>query len=208
MLMKAYEFIQEHGHGRIPTSYPSNPNLASWAKRQRYHYNIYKKYCVNITSDNNRTATIVSNMATATTTAVTTSSSSTVVVLDYDISAAAIKKQNPKASVVKCLMTIDRLKALEAIGFCLNLKNEKWELNYERLRNYATNTKQQTQTNDKQGSKSSTCYPSKHIHYELWKWVDIQRYQMTKWKRGDSSSYMTPERIFKLNAIDFVWEDK
>ena len=188
MLMKAIKFIQEHGHGRIPTSYPPSPDLASWAKRQRYHYKIYKKYCI----DNNNPTIVTKATTTASTT--TEAVTSSTVILDA-ISAAAIKKQNPKASVIKCLMTVDRLRTLEVIGFCLDLQAGTWEFNYELLRNYAKRT------------KGKTC-PSKHTHYELWKWVGTQRYQMTLWKRGNHSSNMTPERFFKLSAIDFVWEDK
>ena len=37
------EFVQEHGHGRVPTRYPINKELANWCKRQRYHYKVYLK---------------------------------------------------------------------------------------------------------------------------------------------------------------------
>uniref|UniRef100_A0A6U9XSY0 Helicase-associated domain-containing protein n=1 Tax=Pseudo-nitzschia australis TaxID=44445 RepID=A0A6U9XSY0_9STRA len=37
------EFVQEHGHGRVPTRYPVNKELANWCKRQRYHYKVYLK---------------------------------------------------------------------------------------------------------------------------------------------------------------------
>ncbi len=41
---EAQEFIAKHGHGRIPTTYAPNPDLANWAKRQRNHYKNFKKH--------------------------------------------------------------------------------------------------------------------------------------------------------------------
>lgn len=41
---EAIKFLEEKGHCRIPTTYEPNPNLASWARHQRYHYKNYKKH--------------------------------------------------------------------------------------------------------------------------------------------------------------------
>lgn len=43
-LSEAQEFVAKHGHGRIPTTYASNPDLANWAKRQRSYYKSFKKH--------------------------------------------------------------------------------------------------------------------------------------------------------------------
>ncbi len=43
-LKDAVEFLKEHGHCRIPTTYEPNPELSKWARRQRYHYKNYKKH--------------------------------------------------------------------------------------------------------------------------------------------------------------------
>jgi len=42
-IQEVKEFVRDHGHGRIPLSYPQNQELARWSKRQRYHYKIYLK---------------------------------------------------------------------------------------------------------------------------------------------------------------------
>jgi len=204
-LSEAKVFIQEHGHGRIPTSFPSNPDLASWAKRQRYHYKIYQTHFLendvyykngsNVNNSNPITATAIATTTASATTAATSSPSlSATTNVQNAIAAQLIKKKNPTVNIVKCLMTADRLKTLKDIGFCLNLQVGLWEFNYELLRKFA---------NRNYGNTSV----SKHIHQDLWKWVGTQRYQMTLWKRGDNRSYMTPERIFKLNAINFAWEE-
>ena len=202
-LSEAKAFIQEHGHGRIPTNFPSNPDLASWAKRQRYHYKIYQThflendaYCKNGSNANKSNPTTATATATVTATTVTTSSPSlsATTTVHNAIAAHLIKKENPKVNVVKCLMTADRLKTLKEIGFCLNLQVGLWEVNYELLQKFAKRNYGNTSI-------------SKHVHHDLWKWVGTQRYQMTLWKRGDYRTYMTPGRIFKLNAINFVWEE-
>ncbi|CAJ1954841.1 unnamed protein product [Cylindrotheca closterium] len=41
-LQEAQEFRRKHGHCIIPHDYPENQELARWAKRQRYQYQLYK----------------------------------------------------------------------------------------------------------------------------------------------------------------------
>ena len=41
---EAQRFTLQHGHGRIPAIYEPNQGLANWAKRQRYHYRVFKKH--------------------------------------------------------------------------------------------------------------------------------------------------------------------
>jgi len=38
---EAKEFAKKHGHCLIPNVYPANPDLGSWAKRQRYQYSLF-----------------------------------------------------------------------------------------------------------------------------------------------------------------------
>eukprot|EP00535_Pseudo-nitzschia_heimii_P005480 CAMPEP_0197184362 /NCGR_PEP_ID=MMETSP1423-20130617/9716_1 /TAXON_ID=476441 /ORGANISM="Pseudo-nitzschia heimii, Strain UNC1101" /LENGTH=243 /DNA_ID=CAMNT_0042635155 /DNA_START=150 /DNA_END=881 /DNA_ORIENTATION=+ len=37
------KFASNHGHGKIPVSYPFEEDLARWSKRQRYHYKHFLK---------------------------------------------------------------------------------------------------------------------------------------------------------------------
>jgi len=36
-------YKQEHGHCHVPFAFPTNPALAHWVKRQRYHYKLYQE---------------------------------------------------------------------------------------------------------------------------------------------------------------------
>jgi len=156
-LVESTEFVKKYKHGRIPTNYPPNPDLASWAKRQRYQYKVYIKQQKPNTNSN--------------------------------VSA----RQKPTKEN-RCLMTPERVKALEDINFCWDLQIGLWDCRYEQLREYA------------RSNNGQTC-PQKYAHNELWKWVGTQRYQMTLWKRG-KPTYLSAERIHKLNSTGFVWESE
>jgi len=156
-LAESTQFVKEYKHGRIPTNYPPNPDLASWAKRQRYQYKVYIKQQKPNTNSN-----------------------------------VSARKKPTKEN--RCLMTPERVKALEDINFCWDLQKGLWDCRYEELCEYARSNNGQTS-------------PQKYTHYELWKWVGTQRYQMTLWKRG-KPTYLSPERIHKLNATGFVWESE
>jgi len=178
-LKESYCFVVKHGHGRIPTKYPPNQELASWAKRQRYHYKLYKKHVL----DRQQTPGVP---------------------CAETLPPGGTGKKPPRIRFVKCLMTAKRLSKLEAIGFCMDLQAGCWERNYALLSEYAKRNNGRTS-------------PSKHTHYDLWKWVGTQRYQMTLWKRkkkngtpssNTTMSCLTPERISKLREISFAWDDK
>jgi hypothetical protein len=154
-LIEATKFVQEHKHGRIPTTYATNPDLASWAKRQRYQFKVFRKQQKqNSTKDE-------------------------------------VNKRGKLIKEIRCQMTPERHKALEDIGFCWDLQKGLWNSRYEELSKYSK---------ENNGNAS----PSKYDHYELWKWIGTQRFQMTLFKRG-KTTYLTPERIFKLNEIGFLW---
>ncbi|MGK3734730.1 MAG: hypothetical protein ACI8RD_000801 [Bacillariaceae sp.] len=154
-LIEATKFVVEHKHGRIPTSYTTNPDLGSWAKRQRYQYKVFMKQQKQNSKDE-------------------------------------VNKRGKLIKEIRCQMTPERLIALDDIGFCWDLQKGLWDSRYEELRLYAN-------------SNNGNASPSKYDHYELWKWVGTQRFQMTLWRRG-KTTYLTPERIYKLNEIGFVWD--
>jgi hypothetical protein len=187
-LREAQEFVTTYGHCRIPTTYPSNPDLANWAKRQRYHHKLFKIHVL----DRPNNPSVVTNAP---------------------LPKGSVRHKKPGVRQVKCLMTFSRLAKLEAIGFCMDLQATHWELMYEQLCDYVKQTKGRT-------------YPSKHTHYDLWKWTGTQRYQkkyQMKLEESSSSSsgskkkqqqqtrqkfYLTRERIAKLNAINFAWVER
>lgn len=176
-LEKAIEFVSKHGNCHIPTTYLPDPDLANWAKRQRYHFKIYKKH-----------------------------------VLDRPLNPAIVPAQDIRkykelgVNLIKCLMTPERIQKLEAIGFCLDLQAGSWDRMYERLCDYV------------KLSNGKTC-PSEHDDFKLWKWVGTQRYNMKLLqKKGMDENpkpsdlegirtHLTPERIAKLNQINFAWRD-
>lgn len=89
-------------------------------------------------------------------------------------------------------MTPERYKALSDIGFCWDLQKGLWDSRYEELRKYSK---------ENNGNAS----PSKYDSFELWKWIGTQRFQMTLFKRG-KNTYLTPERVARLNEIGFLWD--
>lgn len=144
-IQEVKQFVKEHGHGRIPVSYPKNHDLASWSKRQRYHYKVFVK--------NMRMASL-----------------------------------GKPFKAERCHMTQERLQALTDAGFCFDLHVAKWDRNYQLL-------------------KRCKLYPSKRANYELRKWIETQRHQMSLLRRGEKS-LLNPERIQKLNDIGFSWTDE
>jgi hypothetical protein len=190
-LEEAREFVLKHGHGRIPTTYPPNPDLANWAKRQRYHYKIFKKHVLDRPN----------NPAIAPTKFINTVRRNR---MNNQHPNGCIRHNNtPGTRWIKCLMTSERFARLDAIGFCMDLQAGVWDCNYRRLCNYAM--------------RNNGCTsPSKHTLKELWKWVGTQRYQMALRKKREEGNLnlpavcpcLTPERIAKLNKISFVWDEK
>jgi hypothetical protein len=142
------EFVLQHGHGRIPVSYPENQDLARWSKRQRYHYKVYLKNKMKLT-----TSSLVGE----------------------------------PFKIERCYMTQRRLKALNDAGFCFDLHVARWDRSYQLLK------------------RNKLC-STKHMNYELKKWIGTQRFQMSLLKQG-KKSFLNPERIQKLNEIGFNWQD-
>eukprot|EP00536_Pseudo-nitzschia_multiseries_P018792 jgi/Psemu1/230296/e_gw1.3121.5.1 len=153
-LEQAKIFIQKHGHGRVPVNYPPDPDLANWAKRQRYHYKLLEKHMADANHYSGSKNTKDSSGTTST-----------------------------------------RLRALVDIGFCLDNPAGRWEHFYRLLEDYS------------QKNHGSTT-PSKHTHRALFKWVGTQKYEMTLRRKGRNRTYMTQERIRKVNAIGFDWGNR
>ena len=188
-LEEAREFVLKHGHGRIPTTYPSNPDLANWAKRQRYYYKIFKKHVLDRPN----------NPAIAPTKCLNTIRRNR---MNKQYTNGYIRHNKPGTRSIKCLMTSERFARLEAIEFCMDLQAGVWECNYRSLCDYAMQNNGHTS-------------PSKHTQKELSKWVGTQRYQMRLRKKREGGETNLPdmpclnlERIAKLNKIDFFWDDE
>ena len=85
-----------------------------------------------------------------------------------------------------CHMTELHLQDLNDAGFCFELQVARWDRNYQLLK-----------------YKS---YPTQHKKKEFEKWIEMQRFQTSLRKRG-GKSFLNPERIQKLDDIDFPWHD-
>lgn len=92
-------------------------------------------------------------------------------------------------------MTIERINALERIGFVWDSHGAGWMERYNELKEYAA----------KYGSCNvSSSYISFHGS-QLSSWVKCQRRQYKMYKEGAASN-MTTDRITKLESIGFEWE--
>jgi len=92
-------------------------------------------------------------------------------------------------------MTIERINALERIGFVWDSHGAGWMERYNELQEYAK----------KYGSCNvSSSYISFHGS-QLSSWVKCQRRQYKMFKEG-SATNMTADRIAKLERIGFEWE--
>ncbi|OEU06907.1 hypothetical protein FRACYDRAFT_272261 [Fragilariopsis cylindrus CCMP1102] len=190
-LQEAKMFVITHGHSRIPTTYPTNPSLGSWAKRQRYQYKLYTKHSSNmknmmITRSSPERSIQESSSLVANAITINNTDGD-----DDDDGCSDETNINSNVEIVKCQLNPQRIQALNDIGFCLDSQQEGWEAQYEMLKEYYKKNNQE--------------HPTKYTHYELFKWIGTQRYQMTKLQQG-KTSFLTPERIMKLNSLNFVWD--
>ena len=189
-LQEAKMFVITHGHSRIPTTYPTNPSLGSWAKRQRYQYKLYTKHSSNMKNmmiTRSSPERSIQDSSSLVTNAITTINN----IDDDDDGGSDETSMNSNVEIVKCQLNPQRIQALNDIGFCLDSQQEGWEAQYEMLKEYYKKNNQE--------------HPTKYTHYELFKWIGTQRYQMTKLQQG-KTSFLTPERIMKLNSLNFVWD--
>ena len=90
-------------------------------------------------------------------------------------------------------MTAERIDRLNSIGFVWNENEARWERNYELLREYYNH-------------HYDTLVPEDYVNDPaLGRWVGVQRRHHRLYQDGDSRSIMTPQRIAKLEALDFSW---
>jgi len=59
-LRRAARFRKKHGHCNIPSAYPDDPSLATWAKRQRHQYQLYLREADRCTMTPERIAALAS----------------------------------------------------------------------------------------------------------------------------------------------------
>ena len=110
-LKEAIQFKKEHGHCRIPTNYPPNQALATWAKRQRNQYYNLKKllgsskrrrfedaFQENRPSQLNRTA------------------------------------RDARSTGHTISLTAERILELEKIGLCWSMRSSSWTIQFEQLK--------------------------------------------------------------------------
>jgi len=177
-LKDASEFISKHDHSRIPTTYPPNPGLAKWAKRQRCHYKVYKKHVL----DRPLNPAIVSTKA---------------------LRRGKFGRNKPGIRLVKCLMTPERLEKLQAVGFCMDLQEENWEQNYKLLCEYAKLNNGRTHC-----SKHHNYDLWKWIGTQRYQMSLTKKRAMSKSSDSTRyTPCLSPDRIVKLNKIKFCWKE-
>ena len=90
-------------------------------------------------------------------------------------------------------MTPEREAKLEAIGFCFNSKEAKWDSQYQELKDYY----------DRHGD---CLVPSDFpANQQLATWVGEQRTHYKRFRQGKASS-MTSRRFELLSKLDFSWD--
>ena len=90
-------------------------------------------------------------------------------------------------------MTPERINRLDSIGFVWNENHARWERNYELLREYYNH-------------HYDTLVPEDYVNNPaLGRWVGVQRKHYKLYQDGNPRSIMTPERIAKLEALEFSW---
>jgi len=90
-------------------------------------------------------------------------------------------------------MSVDRIQALEAIGFTWEKQSEMWTWRYEELQQFKLQ-KGHCEVPDRYSENSS-----------LGIWVSTQRQQYKLMKEG-KSSFMSVDRVQALEAIGFTWQ--
>ena len=144
--MEAKQFLERHGHCLIPHRYEENPELARWAKRQRYQYKLF-----------------------------------------YNEATGNGKKGSS--------MTLQRIEALDKLGFCWDAHKEIWMDRYKELQEF---TKANGHSNVPSGYRKNR---------KLATWVKCQRRQYKLWKMGEKH-HMNVERVTKLEEVGFTWVTK
>ena len=177
-LKEAKEFVIEHGHCRIPTTYRPHQELANWARRQRHHYKKLKKHILD-RPDN--PAVVPTDLQ------------------RKPLPKGLVDNNMPGVRIIKCHMTPQRLEKLEAIGFCMDLQARSWERMYERLCDYSKRSKGKTHP-----SKYLDYELWKWVGTQRYQ----MKLRIKRAKEGNinySMPCLTLERINKLNEINFDW---
>jgi hypothetical protein len=135
------QFRSAYGHCCVPNTFPANPGLLQWIRRQRYQYKL---------------------------------------------------KQESRRST----LTDEREAALEQLGFVWNTHGAAWLERWNELAEY------------RRMSGHSNVPANSSEKRQLAIWVKCQRRQYRVYKRGGRTNSMTPERIVRLESLDFAWNPR
>lgn len=91
----------------------------------------------------------------------------------------------------KYCMSDDRVERLNQIGFVFDQHEDNWNTRFQELKDYKRHY-------------GDCLVPKTHHNKQLMKWVEMQRSQYKNLQMGDRSS-MSPERLERLESVDFVW---
>lgn len=92
-------------------------------------------------------------------------------------------------------MTIERIRALDELGFCWEHKTDIWALRYQELLDFVK---------ENGHSIVPSAYPPDPKLAKLANWVKCQRRQKKLFDAGKPNT-LTPERLQLLNEARFSW---
>eukprot|EP00957_Ditylum_brightwellii_P144314 10994363-Ditylum_brightwellii.AAC.1 len=208
MYKELKDYVSTHGHALVPTKFTANPPLGHWVDHQRYLYRL-KRYGrsspKNMLSDDKIEKLDALNFVWD------------VYDTQWEIRYKELQKfvlENGHANVptdetslgswvshqrhhykqlqdkgpASSVMTQERIVKLEALGFVWKIYDLSWMERYQELVQYK---------HDHGDCLVPKDYASNH---SLGRWVENQRHYYRK------KTSITPERIQKLNDIEFIWE--
>jgi len=202
-------FYNENGHSNVPKEYPPNPSLSLWVQKQRRHYKDGTlsvdherqlkdlNFVFNVAQDNFEKGIIKLRDYKA----IHGNCRVPSTYLDRELAVFVInqRRQYQKHLKGESSMLKDRRLALEELGFHNDIPQvdslsnlDRWEDNYNRLADFH--------------AKYGHCdIPKSYEDDEaLATFVKVQRMDYKRLQSGQSQR-MTPQRLEKLESIDFSW---
>jgi hypothetical protein len=196
------EFNKHHGHSNVPVNFPDNPLLSLWVQKQRHDYRVGT-----LPEENEaklRTIGFVFDLYFASFArgfeklkAYKEEHGDCRVPRSYfdNELVSFVKQQRTQYKRLEdgdsSSLTEERRRKLEELGFEWQVRSNAWDENYEKLRDYHR--------------KHGHCnIPSDYDDQSLYRFISVQRTQYKRLQNGESQR-LTPTRIAKLKALDFVW---
>jgi hypothetical protein len=195
-------FHQQNGHSNVPVDHPDNPSLSLWVQKQRHAHKVGKMPVENEVEL--RSIGFVFDVYAAAfdrglekLKAYRKEYGHCRVPRSYSDSelVSFVKQQRTQYRRLEngnsSSLTGERRRKMEELGFEWQARLNAWDENYKRLRDFHR--------------EHNHCnVPSHFEDQSLYRFVSVQRTQYNRLVSGESQR-LTPTRITKLGAIDFVW---